>query len=140
MKLAFFSIVLVFGAGAAIANAPKETPKSNNCPQFRGVQASGIAEGKALPIKWDVEKGEGVLWERTALKGVPKVQRHTKSTHASPTMATDGRKPTDSHGLLGQSGTSHLRTPPTTALASGFLEVPHSRGKDTQKEQRHRSS
>ena len=157
MKLAFFSIALVFGAGAAIANAPKETAKSGNWPQFRGVQASGVAEGKELPVKWNVEKGEGVLWktaipglghcspivwndkvfvttaisgkakpelkvglygdiasvedstihefkvycvskntgkilwERTALKGVPKVKRHTKSTHASPTMATDGK-------------------------------------------------
>ena len=31
------------------------------------------------------------LWERTAHTGVPKVKRHTKSTHASSTLATDGR-------------------------------------------------
>jgi outer membrane protein assembly factor BamB len=31
------------------------------------------------------------LWERTATAGVPKVKRHTKSTHASSTLATDGR-------------------------------------------------
>jgi outer membrane protein assembly factor BamB len=31
------------------------------------------------------------LWERTAHSGVPKVQRHTKATHASSTLATDGR-------------------------------------------------
>ena len=32
-----------------------------------------------------------ILWERTAKKGVPKVKRHTKATHANCTMATDGK-------------------------------------------------
>ncbi|HXE81542.1 MAG TPA: PQQ-binding-like beta-propeller repeat protein [Vicinamibacterales bacterium] len=32
-----------------------------------------------------------VRWERTAAKGVPKVRRHPKSTHANSTPATDGR-------------------------------------------------
>jgi len=32
-----------------------------------------------------------VLWERTSHKGVPKVKRHTKATHANPTCATDGK-------------------------------------------------
>ena len=32
-----------------------------------------------------------LLWEQTAHSGVPKVKRHTKSTHASSTLATDGR-------------------------------------------------
>lgn len=31
-----------------------------------------------------------VLWQRTAHRGVPEIQRHTKSTHANPTPATDG--------------------------------------------------
>ena len=31
------------------------------------------------------------LWERVAHAGVPRVKRHTKSTHASSTLATDGR-------------------------------------------------
>jgi outer membrane protein assembly factor BamB len=39
-----------------------------------------------------VDKRTGkLLWERTAHTGVPKVKRHTKSTHASSTLATDGR-------------------------------------------------
>jgi outer membrane protein assembly factor BamB len=38
-----------------------------------------------------VDKTSGkVVWERTACKGVPKVKRHTKSSHANPTPATDG--------------------------------------------------
>lgn len=31
-----------------------------------------------------------ILWERAASEGVPKIKRHIKSTHASPTPATDG--------------------------------------------------
>jgi outer membrane protein assembly factor BamB len=38
----------------------------------------------------DTETGK-LLWERVAHTGVPKVKRHTKSTHASSTLATDGR-------------------------------------------------
>jgi outer membrane protein assembly factor BamB len=45
--------------------------------------------------QWKVyclDKNTGrLLWERTAHTGVPKVKRHTKSTHANPTMATDGK-------------------------------------------------
>ncbi|MGQ0736518.1 MAG: outer membrane protein assembly factor BamB family protein [Acidobacteriota bacterium] len=47
------------------------------------------------PHRWVVmcfDKRSGkLLWERTAHTGVPKVKRHTKSTHASSTLATDGR-------------------------------------------------
>ena len=32
-----------------------------------------------------------VLWEQTAHTGVPKVKRHPKSSHANPTVATDGK-------------------------------------------------
>jgi outer membrane protein assembly factor BamB len=31
-----------------------------------------------------------LIWDRTACTGVPKVKRHPKSTHANPTIATDG--------------------------------------------------
>jgi outer membrane protein assembly factor BamB len=47
------------------------------------------------PHRWVVlcyDKATGrLLWERTAHTGVPKVKRHTKATHASSTLATDGR-------------------------------------------------
>ena len=32
-----------------------------------------------------------ILWERVVRQGKPKVQRHTKATHANTTMATDGK-------------------------------------------------
>ena len=43
-----------------------------------------------LVICYDKATGKR-LWERVAHTGVPKVKRHTKSTHASSTLATDGR-------------------------------------------------
>jgi outer membrane protein assembly factor BamB len=43
-----------------------------------------------MVLCYDKRTGKS-LWERVAHTGVPKVKRHTKSTHASSTLATDGR-------------------------------------------------
>ncbi|HSC29659.1 MAG TPA: PQQ-binding-like beta-propeller repeat protein [Vicinamibacterales bacterium] len=127
-------------------------------PQFRGINASGVAEGFPLPATWSVEDGKDtawktpipglglsspvvwgnlvclttsisgdrnaglrvglygniapveddtqhewrvycldkktglVRWQQTVLKAVPKIKRHTKSTHANSTLATDGQR------------------------------------------------
>lgn len=49
----------------------------------------------ASPHTWHVlclDKSTGdILWNEIAHKGVPKVKRHTKATHANSTCATDGR-------------------------------------------------
>lgn len=37
------------------------------------------------------KKSGKVLWTQVAYKGVPKVKRHTKATHANTTLATDGK-------------------------------------------------
>lgn len=37
-------------------------------------------------------KSGGVLWERTAHRGIPRARRHTKATHANTTVATDGKR------------------------------------------------
>ncbi len=37
------------------------------------------------------KKSGRILWERTAHTGKPKTRRHPKSSHANPTMATDGQ-------------------------------------------------
>jgi outer membrane protein assembly factor BamB len=42
-----------------------------------------------------------ILWERTAAAGQPKIKRHPKSTHASPTPATDGKRVVVSFGSEG---------------------------------------
>jgi outer membrane protein assembly factor BamB len=41
-------------------------------------------------LSFDRRTGK-LLWERTAHEGVPRIQRHPKSTHANPTPATDGK-------------------------------------------------
>lgn len=47
------------------------------------------------PYSWQLfclSKRDGrVLWQRTALEGVPKIKRHPKSSHANCTPATDGK-------------------------------------------------
>ena len=131
--------------------------QAQNWPSFRGHRASGVADGHAVPAKWDVEKQVNlrwkvpipglsvaspivwgnrvfvvtaissepknetfrhglygdvephadmskhtwklyavdkasgkVAWERVAHEGIPKTKRHTKSSQASSTPATDG--------------------------------------------------
>jgi outer membrane protein assembly factor BamB len=38
--------------------------RTENWPQFRGHNASGIAEGQDLPLNWDVKAGTNILWKR----------------------------------------------------------------------------
>ncbi len=38
-------------------------------PQFRGAQASGVAEGFASPTRWDAESGTNILW-KTVIPGL----------------------------------------------------------------------
>lgn len=127
-------------------------------PQFRGIAASGVAEGAPLPATWNVAQNKNVAWktpipglghsspvvwgdllcvtsaisgkseaglkvglygdiasvaddtphewriycldknsgaikwQQTAYKGVPKIKRHPKATHANSTLATDGER------------------------------------------------
>jgi outer membrane protein assembly factor BamB len=47
------------------------------------------------PHEWRVyaldKKTGAITWQHTAYKGVPKIKRHTKATHANSTVATDGQ-------------------------------------------------
>jgi outer membrane protein assembly factor BamB len=47
------------GAAQAEATAGESTV---NWPAFRGPGASGVGDGVAAPVEWDVDSGEGVLW------------------------------------------------------------------------------
>ena len=143
--------LLLLSAGMRLSAA------GSDWPQYRGPQASGVAEGAAVPVTWKVETGENirwqtpiaglahsspivwgdrvyvatavkpgradlkvglygdiesvtekephqwrllaldkatgkVLWDTLALEAIPRVQRHTKSSHCNSTPATDGRR------------------------------------------------
>ncbi len=45
------------------------TAAAQNWPSFRGPAASGVADGHNLPITWDVEKGDNLLW-KTGIPGL----------------------------------------------------------------------
>ena len=52
------------------------------------VNDSSVHEWKVYCIN----KSNGkIIWERTSCRGVPKIKRHPKSTHANTTIATDGQ-------------------------------------------------
>ena len=44
-------------------NQSKKFTPGVDWPQFRGPNASGVAEGFALPTKWDLERSESVQWK-----------------------------------------------------------------------------
>ncbi len=60
-----------------------------------GIYGDGMPVGDSSVHNWQViclDKNTGkTLWERTAFTGVPKIKRHPKSTHANPSVATDGK-------------------------------------------------
>ncbi|MBU0717489.1 MAG: PQQ-binding-like beta-propeller repeat protein [Planctomycetes bacterium] len=66
-------IVLACLATPSVAGPPP------NWPQFRGPSATGVADGHALPITWDVEKGTNIRW-KTPIPGL---------AHSSPTAWGD---------------------------------------------------
>ena len=74
MKLGFrtaaalVAVTFVFGLGAH-ARAAGEAKPGVDWPQFRGIRATGVAEGFALPASWDVAKGQSVAW-KTAIPGL----------------------------------------------------------------------
>ena len=75
--------------------------RAQNWPQFRGANASGVAEGKPAPVKWDATKSVGVVW-KTPIPGL---------SHASPvvwgdrvyvvTAVSSDPKPESRFGLYG---------------------------------------
>jgi outer membrane protein assembly factor BamB len=73
---------------SAISASDKEGFKPGIYGDISPVQDSSVHEWKVYCI--DKSTGK-VIWDRTAFKGVPKMKRHPKSTHANTTVATDGK-------------------------------------------------
>jgi outer membrane protein assembly factor BamB len=75
MRKALSTIVVILAASPAIAG----DNGGANWPQFRGLQAGGVAEGHSLPVKWDLGTGENIKW-KTAIPGL---------AHSSPIIWDD---------------------------------------------------
>jgi len=73
-------------------------------------------------------KSGAVRFERTATRGVPKVKRHPKSTHASSTMAADDKRLVAMFGSEGLYAYDHAGTllwkKDLGLLDSGFFQAP----------------
>lgn len=72
----------------AVGRADKAGFKPGIYGDIEPVDDSSEHEWKVLCI--DKNSGK-IMWERTSLKGIPKIKRHPKSTHANTTVATDGK-------------------------------------------------
>ena len=191
-RLSILFLLSVFSMTATVRSA--DPKPGSDWPSFRGIRASGVAEGFPTLTTWDVPKKQGLRW-RTALDGlgtsspivwgdrvcittavsgkldsnlkiglygditsvedntshtwkivclnkktgrvvadttiqtgVPKVKRHTKSTHANSTLATDG------NNLVAMFGSEGLYTLDMNGkvvwkkdlgvLDSGYYQVP----------------
>lgn len=191
-RLSILFLLSVFSMTATVRSA--DPKPGSDWPSFRGIRASGVAEGFPTLTTWDIPKKQGLRW-RTALDGlgtsspivwgdrvcittavsgkldsnlkiglygditsvedntshtwkivclnkktgrvvadttiqtgVPKVKRHTKSTHANSTLATDG------NNLVAMFGSEGLYTLDMNGkvvwkkelgvLDSGYYQVP----------------
>jgi outer membrane protein assembly factor BamB len=82
---------VIWGDKLFITTAVSESDKAGFKPGLYGdvtpVKDSSVHEWKIYCINKNTGQ---MIWERTAYKGVPKVKRHPKSTHANTTVAVNG--------------------------------------------------
>jgi len=62
-RIALLALIL------CIASPITAADDSGNWPAFRGLQATGVAEGHATPVEWDVASGKNVVW-KTPIPGM----------------------------------------------------------------------
>lgn len=120
---------IVWGNHICTASAVSGKPDPELKVGLYGDIASAQDDSEHQWLVMCLDKNNGkMLWQRTAHKGVPKVKRHTKSTHASSTLATDGRYIVaffGSEGLYAYDMKGHLVWQKDFGvLDSGFFMVP----------------
>jgi len=71
----------------AVSNADKYGIKTGIYGDGMPVPDSSVHDFVVICINKNSGK---ILWQRTAYRGIPEVKRHPKSTHANPSVATDG--------------------------------------------------
>jgi outer membrane protein assembly factor BamB len=72
----------------AVSQADKGGFKPGIYGDISPVNDSSVHEWKVYCIDKNTGK---MIWDRTAFKGIPKMKRHPKSTHANTSVATDGK-------------------------------------------------
>ncbi len=75
---AIASLILGVALTVAATQRPADTA-AGSWPSFRGIEASGVADGQNLPDTWNVQTGQNILW-RTAIPGL---------AHSSPIVLGD---------------------------------------------------
>jgi outer membrane protein assembly factor BamB len=65
---ALLAVAITTGYGLGPRAAVEPRP-GIDWPQFRGIRASGVAEGFTLPATWNVAKGENIAW-KTPIPGL----------------------------------------------------------------------
>jgi outer membrane protein assembly factor BamB len=73
---------------SAISQADREGFRPGLYGDIAPVKDSSLHEWKVFCLDKNTGK---MIWERTAYKGIPKIKRHPKSTHANTSVATDGK-------------------------------------------------
>jgi outer membrane protein assembly factor BamB len=83
---------VIWGNNIFITSAISQADKNGFKPGIYGdispINDSSVHEWKVYCIN----KSTGaIIWDKTSYKGIPKIKRHPKSTHANTSVATDGK-------------------------------------------------
>lgn len=109
----------------AVSGAAKAELKVGLYGDIGSADDNGVQEWRIYCLH---KKTGKALWSQVAAKGVPKVKRHTKATHANTTLATDGKSLV---AFLGSEGLhcfdlsgKRLWKKDLGVLDSGYYQVP----------------
>jgi enterochelin esterase-like enzyme/outer membrane protein assembly factor BamB len=96
------SCPVVWGNRVWVTTAVSSDPKVEFRPGLYGNVDSVKESAEHAWRVYCIDRHTGqVLWEQTAFKGVPRIKRHPKASHANPTPATDGTHVVVSFGSEG---------------------------------------
>jgi hypothetical protein len=105
-----------FGA-ALFASLVPLAALAANWPQYRGPQASGVDASKPVPIRWNVETGENILWQ-TPIPGLGHAAPIVWDDRVYVATAVSGAKADLKVGLYG--GCWHWIAPPARSPGTSW--------------------
>jgi len=69
MRIRIITVACVLGLAAPLLRVDNAGRAGVDWPQFRGIGATGVSEGRPMPAVWNVAAGTNVLW-KTAVPGL----------------------------------------------------------------------